>query len=311
MVKVGLALGSGAARGWAHIGVIRQLESWGIYPDVVSGCSIGALVGGCLASKKLEKLEQWACSLRKSDVAMFFDINFEESGGPVKGERLLRLFQQMGFENQIENMHLPFTAVATDLKSGEEVWLRKGSFLQALRASASLPGFLSPLRYQGQWLVDGGLVNPVPTNACRLMEADFIISVNLNEGIIKAADWNKPSLFPSAMELLYAKSRNLLPENFQAVFEELLDLDKAHQTSRGPSYLEVIYSIIAIMQDQITKHRIQLDHADIILTPNLQGLGLFDFDTAGASIQEGIRCTKMQKEQIIEGLQQLGYQFHH
>lgn len=300
--KIGLALGSGASRGWAHIGVIRTLESWGIYPDVIAGCSIGSLVGGAVASGKLQELEVWASSLTGTQVNRFFDLNFERSGGPIKGQRLIQILKKLGFECSIEEMPIPFCAIATDLRSGKEVQITKGSFMSALRASGSIPGFLTPVQLDGRWLVDGGVVSPLPVTACRELGADLVIAVNLNAGVLEASDWKSTNRYASLLTSIYEKSKSFIPESYATLVDSLFDAKPASKGDRNPRYFEVIYSMTSIMQEQILKLQLQLDPPEIQLNPNLSHLHLFDFDKAGEAIHEGVRCTLQQKKNILETL---------
>lgn len=305
--KIGLALGSGASRGWAHIGVVRALESWGIYPDVIAGCSIGALVGGAVASGKLQDLEVWASSLTGSQVNRFFDLNFERSGGPIKGQRLINTLKKEGFECDIEKMPIPFCAIATDLRSGKEIQLKKGSFMSALRASGSIPGFLTPVQLDGHWLVDGGVVNPLPVTACRELGADIVIAVNLNAGVLEASDWKSTTRYASLLTSIYEKTKSFIPESYAQMADSLFDAKPAVKNDRNPRYFEVIYSMTSIMQEQILKLQLQIDPPEIQINPNLSHLHLFDFDRAGEAIHEGIVCTRKQKNSIIKTLREHNY----
>ena len=181
-LRVGLALGSGSARGWAHIGVIRALEAAGIQPDVVCGTSIGALVGGAYVAGELDRLEEWVRTLTMKDVIAFMD--FTLSGGLVRGGRLMDHFRQHFADRQIEQLSTPFAAVATVLDTGAEIWLRSGSLFEAVRASVAVPGLFAPVLREGMVLVDGGLVNPVPVSLARAMGADILIAVDLGSDIL-------------------------------------------------------------------------------------------------------------------------------
>lgn len=176
--RIGLALGGGSARGWAHIGVIRALQDAGIEPDIVCGTSIGALVGAAYVGGELDPLEAWVRSLRLQTVVGFLD--FSLTGGLIKGEKLIGFFRNHFVDRDIRELARPFGAVATDLQRGREVWLREGPVTDAVRASIALPGLFTPVQLDGRWLVDGGLVNPVPVSLCRAMGADLVIAVDLN-----------------------------------------------------------------------------------------------------------------------------------
>ena len=183
-LKVGLALGSGSARGWSHIGVLRALEERGIRPTIVSGASTGSLVAASYASGQLDALESWARTLSKMDVWRLLDATFA-GGGVMRGNRLMRAVGEQLSDRDIESLACEFGAVAADLHTGREIWIRKGSMLEAVRASSGLPGLFTPIRHEGRWLIDGGVVNPVPVSLCRAAGADFVIAVNLN----RTATW--------------------------------------------------------------------------------------------------------------------------
>ncbi len=168
--RIGIALGGGSARGWAHIGVIRALADAGIEPDIVCGTSIGALVGAAYVGGELDPLEAWVRSLRLQTVVSFLD--FSLNGGLIKGEKLIGFFRNHFVDRDIRELARPFGAVATDLRRGREVWLCEGRVTDAVRASIALPGLFTPVQLDGRWLVDGGLVNPVPVSLCRAMGAD-------------------------------------------------------------------------------------------------------------------------------------------
>src|SRR5215212_2678994 len=178
-LKLGLALGGGAARGWSHIGVMRVLEREGIVPDVIAGSSVGAVVGGCYAADKLDEVEAFARSLTKRRVMGLLDFHISGSG-LIAGGRLKRLLDQDLGGQRIETLPLRFVTIATELGTGHEIWLTKGDLISALRASYALPGVFDPVFFGGRWLMDGALVNPVPVTAARALGADIVICVNLN-----------------------------------------------------------------------------------------------------------------------------------
>ena len=195
-LRIGLALGSGAARGWAHIGVIRELQRNNIVPDIVCGTSIGALVGVAMASGELSALEDWVRSLKWQKVISYFD--FTMNGGLIKGEKLFEFFRENVRDRAIEDLDMPFGAIATDLANGREIWLREGSMFEAVRASISLPGLFTPVERDDVLLVDGGLVNPIPVSMCRALGADVVIAVDLNSDLLSAARRDRDSLISRA-----------------------------------------------------------------------------------------------------------------
>lgn len=192
-MKIGLALGSGAARGWAHIGVIQALEEMGIEIDIVSGCSIGSYVGAAYASGKLPELAEWVESLTDWQVYALMGVGFHK-GGLMSGLKVFQALQDNFSFNTFEELNKPFAAVATDLYSGREVNFMSGSVVEAVRASCAIPGLFPPLLFENRWLVDGGVVNPVPVNMCRMLGADVVIAVNLS------ADFRPQSLVANLID---------------------------------------------------------------------------------------------------------------
>jgi NTE family protein len=185
--RIGLVLGGGAARGWAHIGAIRALHDAGIKPDIVAGTSIGALVGAVYANGDLDWLEEWVCGLTWQSVVRLLDLRF--SGGLLGGKKVIQVFANRFNGRDISQLRMPFAAVATELDSGRETWLQDGGVVDAVRASIAIPGIFTPVLHDGVWLVDGGLSNPVPVSAARGMRADCVIAVDLNNDILNGRDF--------------------------------------------------------------------------------------------------------------------------
>ncbi|MDH5784707.1 MAG: patatin-like phospholipase RssA [Chromatiales bacterium] len=282
--KIGLVLGSGSARGWAHIGVIRALEEHGIRPDIVTGCSIGSLVGAAYVGGHLDILESWVRKLNFIDVVRLLDVRM--SGGLIEGDNLMSSFRDKIAQLNIEQLPIPYAAVATDLNNGREVWLQQGSLPDAVRASIALPGLFSPVANDGRWLVDGGLTNPVPVSLCRAMGADIIIAVNLNSDIVgkhlrerkEQAIHEERDLFARMMEKV---SDNIKESRLSQWF------GTSKEPAESPGLFEVMASAINIMQDRITKSRMAGDPPDVLLSPRLGQLGLLEFDRAEEAIAEG------------------------
>jgi len=180
--KIGIALGSGSAKGWSHIGVIRGLQEANIAIDIVCGSSIGALVGGAFAAGKLDEAEKLVRELAWSDIMGFMEVPVPRSG-IINSEKIAEYLRQRIGDPNIEDLPIPFAAVATDLTSGQEVWMRQGSLIEAIRASISMPGMFTPCFREGRLLVDGGLVNPIPVSLCRSMGANTVIAVNPNTDV--------------------------------------------------------------------------------------------------------------------------------
>jgi len=287
---IGMALGSGSARGWAHIGVLKALREAGIVPHVIAGTSAGALVGAAFAAGWIDELEKWVCELDAGDVRSWFDVSLG-AGGLLQGRRLISFFKQSIGAKNIEDLPMPFGAVATDMSTGREVWLRSGDLMNAVRASISLPGIFTPVEYDGRWLLDGGLVNPIPVSLCRAMGADYVIAVNLNNDIVirratqKAV---KAAAAPRVPETQLGKDFNKLVSRVSDWFgtSELEKPEKAKADK--PSMLDVMTSSISIMQDRITKSRMAGDPPDVIISPRLAHFGLMEFERGVEAIAEGV-----------------------
>jgi NTE family protein len=256
-VKIGIALGSGSARGWAHIGALRALIAAGIEPQIVCGTSIGALVGAVYVGGDLDALETWVTGLTWRKVVGFFDISF--GSGILKGNKFNDFLRDNFLDEEIAELPHPFAAVATDLQSGREVWLREGRVVDAVRASIAIPGLFTPCERDGKLLVDGGLVNPVPVSLCRAMGADFVIAVDLSSNIVGQ----------------YVKK-----------------IEKEKRGIRQPNMLEVVTSSLNIMQVRVTRSRLAGEPADAVITPRLGRLGMLDYHRAAEAIAEGRAATE-------------------
>ena len=293
-LKIGLALGSGAARGWAHIGVIKALRAAGIEPDIVCGTSIGALVGAAYAAGRLEPFERWVRQLTWRDVIRYMDLQLS-GGGVMEGERLLEYARRHVRDVAIEDLPIPYAAVATELTSGQEMWLQQGSLLDAVRASCALPGLFSPLRQGDRWLVDGGLVNPVPVSLCRAMGADVVIAVNLN-GDIVGKHFRPPPAISVEEDVTMAESdflgrlSNAISRGLRVKAEEMVS--GLIGSDGTPGMFEVLSSALNIMQDRITRSRMAGDPPDIMLAPRLAHIALLEFDKAAEAIAAGEQVTE-------------------
>ncbi|NIE65068.1 patatin-like phospholipase family protein [Burkholderia sp. Ax-1719] len=314
--RVGLVLGGGAARGWAHIGAIRALEEAGIKPDVVCGTSIGALVGAVYANGDLDWLEDWVGKLTWQTVVRLLDLRF--SGGLLGGRKVIDLFARQFNGRAIDDLRMPFTAVATELDTGREVWLREGGVVDAVRASIAIPGIFTPIWHDGVWLVDGGLSNPVPVSAARAMRADTVIAIDLNHDILNGRDLGgaidtvpretpveapRPVVpgapgDPAAVAPVPAEPAPLLRRNGKRFPSWLQPAGPATlgspdvrvappPSTRVPSLLSSIAQSIDIMQVRITRSRLAGEPADVLIQPRLGGMGIFDFHRAGPAIAEG------------------------
>ncbi len=294
--RLGLVLGGGAARGWAHIGAIRALQDAGIRPDVVCGTSIGALVGAVYANGDLDWLEHWVSRLTWQTVVRLLDLRL--SGGLLGGKKVIRLFADKFDGREMSGLLMPFAAVATELDSGREVWLQEGRVVDAVRASIAIPGVFTPVWHDGTWLVDGGLSNPVPVSVARGMRADCVIAVDLNNDILNGRDLGgrvPDTPVPVATDpdapTPVATRRNGKPwPKWLAPSPERSGADvrvPPAPSARVPSLLSSIAQSIDIMQVRITRSRLAGEPADILIQPRLGGMGLFDFHRAGPAIDEG------------------------
>ena len=284
--KIGIALGSGVARGWAHLGILRGLKRHGIEPDVVAGTSIGALVGGAHLAGYGDALEAWARSLTKVRLVTYLDF-YAATGGLIGGRRLVERMKQYLGDLKIEDLPAPFIAIATDLAAGHEVWLREGSLVDALRASFSLPGLFQPVTGpDGRWLVDGALVNPVPVSACRAMGAQLTIAVNLNAEVA-ARLLQSDTPIPSAAGIDGLRDA---ATTRSGGIRWLLDGRARRKVRREPNYpsvFSVMVSALNIFQDRIARSRLAGDPPDVLIAPRLSEFGLFEFDRAGEIVAEG------------------------
>jgi len=276
--KLGLVLGSGSARGWAHIGVIRALADAGHLPDIVVGCSIGAFVGAAHANGDLDKLEHWVSGLTWKDVLGLLDVSF--SGGLIKGDKLVAFFQRHFVDHDFSRLALPFACVATELNSGREIWLRDGSVAGAVRASIALPGLFTPVERNGRLLVDGGLVNPVPVSLARAMDADVVIAVDLGSDRVG-----------SALPRIPAQEDGETPDDEATSWPQRLlnsvGLGRGSDANVSPSMASVLSTSIHIMQMRIARSRLAGEPADVLLAPRLGHLALMDYHRGAEAIEEG------------------------
>lgn len=301
---VGLALGSGSARGWAHLGVLRALDDLGIRPGVIVGCSVGAMVGAAWAVRMLGPFEHWARNLTRRDLIGFLDVGF--GGSLVKGERLTRLFDRWAAV-RIESLSRRFAAVATDLASGERLCFESGPLVDAVRASMSMPGLLPPMRLDGRWLVDGALVDPIPIELCRRLGADRVIAVNLNHGIVTAKasrrlarrpaeELDDPGLEVDAAEPAAPERgpSTRLPDRLADGLEELKArlaawVDDSDDPPEPLGFYDVLVGSMHILQDRVACMSLERHPPDLELRPRLGEIGLLEVYRADEVIEEGRR----------------------
>jgi NTE family protein len=273
--KVGLALSSGVARGWAHIGAIRALTRLGISFDIVSGCSAGALVGACYLAKELDELEAWALSFTRRRIVRYIDLHFGR-GSLLSGNRIIEELRRLLGTRRIEDLQSPFVAVSTDLTTGHEIWLQHGGLVEAVRASIALPGLLPPVEIGDRMLADGALVDPLPVAPCRALGADLVIAVNLNTDIIGKV--RRASAAPRTTIGFDPMVLGVDPGPDARVFGK---------EEGPPSLFGVMTTSLSIMQDRLTRSRLAGDPPDVQITPRVGHIGLLEFERAKEAIAEG------------------------
>jgi NTE family protein len=287
---IGLALGGGAARGFAHIGVLRVLLANGIVPDVIVGTSIGAVVGGCHAAGELDALEEWARKLTMRSLIGYIDISLSGSGLIGGGRLSAQLTQALGAK-LIDDLPIRFAAIATEVQTGHEIWLTRGRLVEALRASYALPGIFPPVRLGGRWLVDGALVNPVPVSAARALGARLVIAVNLNSDLFGRGATIASHGSDEEDERLIAEMKQGL--SLRGIFApERLLKRQLLGTAKRPGISAVMVDAFNIMQDRITRSRLAGDPPDVTINPGLSHVGWFDFHRATEAIAIGTEAAE-------------------
>lgn len=285
--RIGIALGSGASRGWSHVGVLKALLKEGIEPAVVCGTSVGAMVGASYLAGNLDKLEDWVLGSSRADVLRFFSFRLANSAF-VDLERLNWFLHNFvaAEDVRIETLKKPYAAVCTELHTGSEVLLREGGLARAVRASMAMPGLFPAERDGQRWLVDGGLVNPVPVSVCRKLGADIVIGVNLNAGILSRQNISERTASDSDVDGILGQLRQQASKYSNSLFENGIETDKA------PGLFAAISHTINIFQDQITRGRLEADPADVLIAPKVGDIGMFDFQRAADAIVEGEDCVQ-------------------
>ncbi|WP_207259851.1 patatin-like phospholipase family protein [Desulfovibrio sp. Huiquan2017] len=274
---ISLVLGSGGARGLAHIGVIRWLEEHGCEIKSISGCSMGALVGGIHAIGKLDEYERWARGVTKRDMLALMDVSFGMDG-LIKGDRLIDTLRQVVGEERIENLRISFTAVAANISRRKEVWIRKGPIFDAIKASIALPLFFKPVVVDGEDIIDGGILNPVPIAPTFSDLTDFTIAVNLCAPPVKGAE--------------IRPDRHNGDENGSGVSQAVADFlgsmtDKIVMKRKENRAYDILYKSFDAMQGSIARQKIAAYPPDVVLSIPINLCSMMDFDKAGPIIQHG------------------------
>lgn len=308
---VGLVLGSGASRGWAHIGVIEALEDAKIPIDFIAGCSVGGYIGALYASQSLGNLKEFLLRMDGQKIFSYFDVVFPRSGLLNGSKRVRELFSMHTDAETFEDLDIPVVMVATDLDRGKKVVLKSGSIIEALRATMSYPGLFAPVRLKDRWLVDGGLIDPVPVGLARAMGAEIIIAVDLNSRIVSrspkppaSTGSNNRTKLLTSVPAPEPQGRNELMRKMADFYEgvenslryktaEFLHLDVA-----PPDIIETVMTSIGIMQERITRINLAVDQPDILIQPRLGELKMMNFDQVEHSIKEGYISVQEKLEDI-------------
>jgi NTE family protein len=301
---IGLALGGGAARGFAHIGILRSLIAHGITPNVVVGTSIGAVVGGAYAAGRLDTLEEWARSLQPRNIFRYLDFRLNGSG-LIGGTKLASQLEESLGQTQIEDLPLKFASVATEVRTGHEIWLTHGRLVDAMRASYALPGIFAPLLVGDRWLVDGALVNPVPVSTARALGAEIVIAANLSNDVFG----HSTTIFSHGTQSEPPEEVIETPpprRRFGKFFSAERTVKREFFGGGGrPGISTVMVDAFNIMQDRITRARLAGDPPDLLISPRVGQIGWFDFHRANDLIAHGARAADRTIEAILEVMETL------
>jgi len=309
--KVGLVLGSGASRGWAHIGIIEALEEAKISIDFIAGCSVGAYIGALYASGSMGSLKEFLLRMDGKKIFSYFDVVFPRSGLLNGSRRVQELFSMHTDKQTFAELNIPLVMVATDLEQGKKVVINSGNIIEGLRATMSCPGLFAPMRLKNRWLVDGGLIDPVPVGVARAMGAEVIIAVDLNNRIVsrgrellsppadekqKKPPLNEPNIDPEPHNELAQK----MTDYYESVEKSIKNKanEFLHRESTTPDIIETVMTSISIMQERITRINLAVDRPDILIQPRLGELKMMNFDRVDHAIKEGYIGVQEQLEDI-------------
>lgn len=275
--SISLILGSGGARGLAHIGIIHELERQGYQIKSISGCSMGALIGGIYAIGKLDEFEEWIRALSTQDIFSLLDLSLQKSG-LIKGDKIIETLRNLVGETLIENLPIPFTAVAADIQAEKEIWLNKGPLFDAIRASISLPLFFTPFNHNGVLLVDGGVLNPVPIAPAFNEHTDLKIAVNLSGAVTGTKSVKRPIEPVNQPSFLHKQVTNFI-DNLRNESASTLDLDWGMYDVANQSF--------DAMQSTIARQKLAAYPPDILLEIPRNACGTLEFDRAEEMIELG------------------------
>ncbi|MGL5967462.1 MAG: patatin-like phospholipase RssA [Kluyvera sp.] len=293
-VKIGLALGSGAARGWSHIGVIKALQKMGIEVDIVAGCSIGSLVGAAYASNRLPELEKWVCSFSYWDVLRLMDLSWRR-GGLLRGERVFNQYRQIMPVEKIEHCERRFATVATNLSTGRELWFTEGDLHMAVRASCSIPGLMAPVLHNGYWLVDGAVVNPVPVSLTRALGADIVIAVDLqHDAHLMQQDLLSVNIHSD--EEINASADAL---SWRERLRTRLGRVASRRSVVAPTAMEIMTTSIQVLENRLKRNRMAGDPPDILFQPFCPQISTLDFHRASSAIAAGQQAVEKKTDELL------------
>ncbi len=305
---IGLVLGSGASRGWAHIGAIEALEKHGIHIGLIVGASAGSFIGAAYAGGGLEQVKKFALDMDWKAVLSYLDLAFPRSGF-IEGKKVAKLIENFTRVNEFEDLKIPLLMVATNMHTGKEVILSQGNVKDALKASMAVPGLLTPKLIKNEWLVDGGVVNPLPVDVCRNAGADIVIAVDINsERIAKNHDLDKNENWVKSSEKMEKTRLEVVKawtERFGSTGKTVsTKIDKwFSREEQAPHIFDVLGSSINIMQTKIEEMNLQTHSPDILIAPRLGDMTFFDFDHAERAIEEGFKCCEKSLPDIMKKIE--------
>jgi len=306
--KIGIALGSGVARGWAHIGVLKAMQAQGITPDVVAGTSVGAVVGAAYVTGSLDRLEDWARSLSKINFFRFLEFKIRGSG-LFGGQKLHELMVQSFGNRNIEDLDIPFTAIGCELMSGHEIWLEEGPLIDAVQASFALPGVFEPFCHEGRWLVDGALVNPVPVSVCRAMGAELVIAINLTEDVYGRARAERQGLVGTGKYGVFTEFMKPEMITDKPLSQTLVRKLLTHRAD-SPSLFANMVASLNIVQNRLSRSRLAGDPPDIMIAPRAGHIGLMEFHRSEELIEIGQKAFEHEYEDLLDALTIIGYRIN-
>lgn len=306
--KIGLALGGGVARGWAHIGAVRALIRAGYHPDIICGTSIGALVGGFYLAGHLDELEQWARDLNRRRMISYLDV-VTRGSGLIAGNRLEKLLREYINGVTIEDLDRPFAAVTTELATGHEIWLQEGSLVDAIRASYALPGVFTPVRNDRRWLIDGALVNPVPVSVCRALGARLVIGVTLNYDAFGKGNAQAQGSIEQLDHGGFSEDRysNKIVKERRTSPQRMMMRQLFGSGQNAPGVGSVMLSSLNIIMDRLSRARMAGDPPDVLISPRVGHVSLLEFDRAAELIKLGEEAVEEMLPYIEEATAILSY----